>query len=215
MSLFELISERPYAEIDTGCVLGAVIAVVSNVNDPDRLGRIKVRYPWLMNDSESPWARIVSFMAGPGRGAVFRPDVGDEVLVLFDHGDMRFPYVLGGLWNGRDEMPKERGSDSDNAVRLIKSRSGHQILLDDSVGAEKVTIIDKAGNTIELSSAGVIIKSVAIAFGSASASEGLVLGNALMNLFNTHTHPTGVGPSGPPVQPMMAGTHVSIKNKTE
>src|SRR5262249_40873187 len=148
-----------------GCVFGAVIGVVSNVNDPDRLGRIKVRYPWLKDDSESSWARIVSFMAGPGGGGGFRPGIGGGGLGLFDHGRVRFPYVLGGLWNGKDEMPKERGADSDNSVRLIKSRSGHQILLDDSPGAEKVTVTDKAGNSIEMSSTGVVIKSTAVGIG--------------------------------------------------
>jgi uncharacterized protein involved in type VI secretion and phage assembly len=215
MSLLELMSEVSRSDATAGCVFGAVIGVVSNVNDPEQLGRIKVRYPWLKNDSESPWARIVSFMAGPDRGAVFRPEVGDEVLVLFDHGDTRVPYVIGGLWNGKDAMPKARGADGDNAIRLIKSRSGHQVLFDDSAGSEKVTIIDKAGNSIEMSNAGVVIHSNSVFIGSASAAEGLTLGNALMQLFNTHTHPTGVGPSGPPVQPMVLGTHVSAKHKTE
>jgi uncharacterized protein involved in type VI secretion and phage assembly len=215
MNLVELLSEKSDGEAVEGRVFGAVVGIVSNIADPDRLGRVKVRYPWLKDDSESPWARVVSFMAGPNRGAVFRPEVRDEVLVLFDHGDMRFPYVLGGLWNGEDKMPKERGSDSDNAIRLIKSRSGHQILLDDATGAEKVTVIDKAGNSIELSSTGVVIKSTAIKLGSDGAAQSLVLGDAFMTLFNSHTHPTGVGPSGPPVQPMVAGSHVSTKHKAE
>jgi uncharacterized protein involved in type VI secretion and phage assembly len=215
MSLLELLSEKSDSDLTTGCVFGAVIGIVSNVADPDGLGRVKVRYPWLKDDSESPWARVVSFMAGAGRGAVFRPDVDDEVLVVFDHGDMRFPYVLGAVWNGKDAMPRERGSDQDNAIRMIKSRSGHQILLDDTAGAEKVTVTDKSGNSIEMSSTGVVVKASSIKIGSNGASEAMVLGNALMELFNNHTHPTGVGPSGPPVQPMMSGNHVSTKHKTE
>jgi uncharacterized protein involved in type VI secretion and phage assembly len=238
MNLVELLSEKSENEVAEGCVFGAVIGIVSNIADPDQLGRVKVRYPWLKGDSESPWARVVSFMAGSDRGAVFRPEVGDEVLVLFDHGDMRFPYVLGGLWNGKDKMPEERGSDGNNAVRLIKSRSGHQILFDDTAGAEKVTIksqsghqillddkdgaekmtvVDKAGNSIELSSTGVVIKSTAIKLGSDGAAQSLVLGDAFMTLFNSHTHPTGVGPSGPPplAQRMVTGSHVSTKHKTE
>jgi uncharacterized protein involved in type VI secretion and phage assembly len=215
MSLLELISETAEGDAATGCVYGAVIGIVSNVADPDSLGRVKVRYPWLKDDSESPWARIVSFMAGPARGAVFRPETGDEVLVLFDHGDMRFPYVLGALWNGKDAMPSERGKDADNAIRLIKSRSGHQIVIDDTTGSEKVTIRDKAGNSIELSSGGVLIKSTAVKVGSGGAAQSLVLGDAFMTLFNSHTHPTGVGPSGPPVVPMIAGSHISTKHKTE
>ncbi len=215
MSLLDLISETAEGAAATGCVYGAVIGIVSNVDDPDSLGRVKVRYPWLKDDSESPWARIVSFMAGPSRGSVFRPETGDEVLVLFEHGDVRFPYVIGAVWNGKDAMPSERGGDRDNAVRLIKSRSGHKILLDDTSGSEKVTVIDQSGNEVELSRSGVVIKSTAIKIGSGSASESLVLGDAFMALFNSHTHPTGVGPSGPPLQPMITGNHVSTKHKTE
>lgn len=215
MSLLELLSEAAEGEATTGRIYGAVIGIVSNVADPNSLGRVKVRYPWLKDDSESPWARVVSFMAGPSRGAVFRPETDDEVLVLFEHGDMRFPYVVGALWNGKDAMPTERGKDDKNNIRLIKSRSGHQIVLDDTDGAEKVTVSDKAGNTVELSQSGILIKGQAIKIGSDSATEGLVLGDALLSLFNSHTHPTGVGPSGPPVTPMVAGNHVSTKHKTE
>jgi uncharacterized protein involved in type VI secretion and phage assembly len=215
MSLLELLAETTEGEATAGRVFGAVIGIVSNVADPDSLGRVKVKYPWLKDDSESPWARVVSFMAGPSQGAVFRPDTGHEVLVLFDHGDMRFPYVVGALWNGRDAMPSERGADTDNAIRLIKSKSGHKILIDDTTGQEKVTIEDKAGNSIELSSSGIVIDSQAIKVGSSSAAQSLVLGDAFMTLFNSHTHPTGVGPSGPPVTPMITGSHISVKHKTE
>ncbi len=215
MSLLELLSEQSEGDVAEGRIYGAVIGVVSSVNDDQGLGRVKVRYPWLNKDVESPWARIVSFMAGPDRGAVFRPEQGDEVLVLFEHGDVRFPYVIGALWNGNDAMPGERGADADNAVRVIKSRSGHKILFDDTDGAEKVTVIDKAGNKVELSSSGALIKSDAIKLGSDGAAQALVLGDAFMTLFNAHTHPTGVGPSGPPVEPMAAGNHVSTKHKTE
>jgi uncharacterized protein involved in type VI secretion and phage assembly len=215
MSLIELLSEKSDGAAVVGRVCGVVSAIVSNAADPDGLGRVKLKYPWLKDDSESPWARLMSFMAGADRGAVFRPEVGDEVLVMFEHGDMRFPYVLGAVWNGKDAMPSERKSDSDNAVRLIKSRSGHLIVFDDSAGSEKVTITDKAGNSIEMSSAGLVVKSANIKLGSDGASQALVLGTAFMDLFNNHTHPTGVGPSGPPVQPMMSGNHVSSKHMTE
>jgi uncharacterized protein involved in type VI secretion and phage assembly len=174
-----------------------------------------VRFPWLKDDLESRWARLVSFMAGPDRGGVFRPEVGDEVLVLFEQGDLRFPYILGGLWNGSDAMPSLRGADAGNDIRLIKSRSGHTIVLDDTTGSETITISDKSGNIVELSSTGVVIKSSAIKIGSDQCSESLVLGDAFMQLFNSHTHGTGVGPSSPPTQPMAAGQHVSSKHKTE
>jgi uncharacterized protein involved in type VI secretion and phage assembly len=214
MSLLDMLARSAAHEPDHGKIYGAVVGVVSNLDDPDSLGRVKVRFPWLKEDDESRWARVVSFMAGPSRGAVFRPEVGDEVLVLFEHGDMRFPYVIGALWNGKDHLPQEHGSDASNDVRLVKTRSGHTLVFDDTSGSEKITITDKGGSVIELSADGVTIKSKAIKIGD-GAGESLVLGDAFMQLFNTHTHGTGVGPSSPPTQPMMAGQHISKKHKVE
>jgi uncharacterized protein involved in type VI secretion and phage assembly len=215
MNLVEALARPPRPDADAGRIYGAVVGVVSNIDDPDGLGRVKVRFPWLKDDDESRWARLVSFMAGPDRGAVFRPEVGDEVLIVFEHGDMRFPYVIGAVWNGKDAMPSERGSDSSNDKRVIKSRSGHTLVFDDTPGSEKVVVTDKNGNTLELSSSGLVVKSDAIKVGGPGASESMVLGDALMQLFNTHTHGTGVGPSSPPVMPMVKGQHVSTKHKTE
>ncbi|MCP4664709.1 MAG: phage tail protein [bacterium] len=215
MNIVEILSRSAGRHPVAGRVTGVVIGIVTNLDDPDGQGRLKVKYPWLQDDSESPWARVVSFMAGAGRGGVFRPEVDDEVLVAFEHGDMRRPYVLGGLWNGTDAMPAERGADADNHVRLIKSRSGHLIVLDDTGGEESIRIEDKHGNVVELNADGVTVTSDAIKIGSSGASEGLVLGDAMLELFNQHTHPTGVGPSGPPVEPMQKGTHVSDKHTAE
>lgn len=214
MNLLEALARPVGSGSESGKIYGAVVGVVSNLDDPESQGRVKLRFPWLKDDDESRWARVVSFMAGPSRGGVFRPEVGDEVLVIFEHGDMRFPYVLGGVWNGKDGLPEERGADKSNDVRLLKTRSGHTLVFDDTAGSEKVTITDKGGSVIELSADGVTIKSKAIKIG-ASAGEGLVLGDAFMSLFNSHTHATGVGPSGPPAQPMAAGQHVSQKHKVE
>jgi len=216
MKVADLLAAELALDATAGRVYGAVIGVVTNTTDPDDLARVKVSYPWMGDDAESPWARVVTPMAGKSRGLVCRPEVGDEVLVLFEHGDVRFPYVIGGVWNSTDTPPQNRGADGDNNVRLIHSRSGHEIQLDDTSGSEKIVIIDSSGShKIELSSSGVVITSSAVKIGSSSSSEGLVLGNAFMQLFNSHTHPTGVGPSGPPVQPMMTGQHVSSNHKTE
>lgn len=213
MSLVEALI-RPTESWERGKVYGAVIGIVSNLDDPDAKGRVKVRFPWLHENADSPWARIASFMAGKDRGAVFRPEMDDEVLVLFEHGDMRFPYIIGSLWNGKDAPPQERGADGGNDIRLIKSRSGHTLLFDDTSGSEKITITDKGGNVVELSSEGVTIKSPAIKIGE-GAGEGMVLGDAFLQLFNSHTHGTGVGPSSPPTKPMAKGQHVSTKHKVE
>lgn len=125
-----------------GRFYGVTVGVVTNNQDPDGMGRVKVRLPWLSDEDESFWARIVAPMAGPERGVYFLPEVDDEVLVAFEHGMVEFPYVLGGLWNGADKPP-ESNDDGKNNKRTIKSRSGHIIRLDDSDGAEKIEIVDK------------------------------------------------------------------------
>lgn len=123
---------------------GVTIGVVTNIKDPDGLGRIKVKFPWLTSEDESPWARVMSLMAGDNRGIYFLPEVDDEVLVAFEHGDIAFPYILGSLWNGKDKPP-EKNDDGENNKRLIKSRSGHLIVLDDTKDKEQIVIQDKTG----------------------------------------------------------------------
>jgi uncharacterized protein involved in type VI secretion and phage assembly len=124
---------------------GVVIGIVTNNQDPDGLGRVRLCFPWLSPDDESAWARVAAPMAGKDRGCYFLPEVEDEVLVAFEHGDPSFPYVLGCLWNGKDSPPASNG-DGKNAVRVIKSKSGHVIRLTDSSGGEKIEIIDQSGN---------------------------------------------------------------------
>jgi uncharacterized protein involved in type VI secretion and phage assembly len=216
MKVTDLIAAELAIDDTQGRMYGVVVGVVTNTDDPDSLARVKVSYPWMGDDAESPWARVVTPMAGGDRGMVFRPEVGDEVLVVFEHGDVRFPYVIGAVWNGVDGPPQHRGADGDNNVRMIRSRSGHEILLDDTSGSEKIVIVDSSeSHKIELSSDGVVIISNSVKVGSASSGESLVLGDAFMQLFNQHTHPTGVGPSGPPTQQMQSGTHISSNHKTE
>lgn len=124
-------------------ILGVMVGVVSNNQDPDGLGRVRVRLPRLTGEeAESAWARVATFMAGPNMGAVFIPEVDDEVLVAFEQGDVNLPYVIGSLHNGRDSAPYSN-SDGLNRERVIVSKSGHTIRLDDTPGQEKIEIIDK------------------------------------------------------------------------
>lgn len=123
---------------------GVAVAVVSNIKDPEGLGRVRLRLPWLSDDLESAWARVSAPMAGPGRGVYLLPEVDDEVLVAFEHGNPQRPYVLGGLWSDADRPPV-RNDDGSNDVRLIRSRSGHVIRFDDSDGAERIEIVDGSG----------------------------------------------------------------------
>jgi len=128
-----------------GRITGVAVGIVTDNKDPDGLGRVRVRYPWLAKDAESFWARVCAPMAGKERGVVFLPEVDDEVLVAFQHGRIDAPVVVGSLWNGVDKPPVTN-ADGKNVIREIKSRSGHVIRLDDTADAEKIEIIDKSGN---------------------------------------------------------------------
>lgn len=140
MSLVELLKKERKSE---PIILGVVSGIVTNNQDPDELGRVKVKIPRISGEDESNWARVVSFMAGLDRGAFFLPEVEDEVLVAFEYGDINMPYVIGALWNGVD-TPPETNSDGENNIRVIKSRSGHIIRLNDKEGEGKIEIIDSS-----------------------------------------------------------------------
>jgi len=138
--------ERGFAQ---NRISGVVVAVVTDNNDPQALGRVKLKFPWRDSADVTSWARVVVLMAGNDRGTYFLPEVGDEVLVAFEHGDISMPYVIGALWNGQDKPP-EKNQNGKNDKRLIKSRSGHQIILNDEAGKESVEITTQAGHKILL-----------------------------------------------------------------
>jgi uncharacterized protein involved in type VI secretion and phage assembly len=126
-------------------VHGVVTGVVTNNQDPDKLARVKVRFPWLSGDDESWWARLAVPMAGPDAGTYFLPEIDDEVLVAFEHGDVRFPYVLGALWRGGDPAvpPPQDNASGKNERSVLRSRSGLTVTLDDTDGKERIVIADK------------------------------------------------------------------------
>jgi len=121
---------------------GLRVAVVTSLEDPLGIGRILVKYPCL-EDKTSDYARLVVPMAGPERGTFFRPEVGDEVLVAFEHGEPRRPFILGSLWSTVDVPPLEQGKKKENDLRVTVSRSGHIFNFDDTPGKEKIELIDK------------------------------------------------------------------------
>lgn len=121
---------------------GILVGIVTDLDDPDTLGRVRVRFPYL-GDQLSYWAKISSPMAGNNRGFFFRPEVEDEVLVAFEMGDPRRPYVLGALWSKVDPPPPDDGKPTENNWRFIRSRSGHILKFDDTQGSERIEIIDK------------------------------------------------------------------------
>lgn len=136
-----------------GRFYGVVVGIVTNNQDAENMHRVKVRFPWLSSDVESNWARVAAPMTGKGRGAYFLPEVDDEVLVAFEHGQVDHPFVIGCLWNGKDDAP-ESNVDGENNHRTIKSRSGHVLRFSDKSGNETIEVIDKTGsNRIVIDSA--------------------------------------------------------------
>ena len=143
MSLFDTLLEAEVRDAASRHIFGVAVGIVTNNKDPEGLGRVKIRFPWLSDADESDWARVATPMAGNDRGVYLLPEIDDEVLVAFEHGDARSPYVLGGLWNGKD-TPPAKNDDGKNNIRLIKSRSGHTIKLNDEEGKETIEITDKS-----------------------------------------------------------------------
>ncbi|HET7771612.1 MAG TPA: VgrG-related protein, partial [Chloroflexota bacterium] len=133
----------------TGRYGGVVSAVVTNNKPTDAryAGQVKVKFPWLSDSEESRWARIAAPSAGSDRGFFFLPEINDEVLVAFEHGDINRPYVVGGLWNGKDLPPRDAraivATDGRVKQRVIKSRTGHTVILDDSDETPGITIVDR------------------------------------------------------------------------
>ncbi len=188
---------------------GVYPALVSDIRDPDGRGRVKVKFPWISDSAGGAyevWARLATLMAGPNRGTWFVPDPNDEVLVAFEFGDPRRPYVVGALWNGVDSPPESMDGAGRNFKKVIRSRNGVKVTLDDTDGQEQfvcetpggqkvtlkdgpgtVTIEDSNGNSIKLETAGIAVTASAKVTVNASAVEvsaGMVTVNAGMSKFS-------------------------------
>ena len=126
---------------------GAVPAIVTNADDPKSWGRVKVQYPWMSEEAESDWARVISVGGGPEAGMFAMPAVGDEVLVIFAYSDFNYPYILGGLWNGKNATPPDMGSGGEQPlVRTIRSRTGHMLTMHDN--ADNKVSVETAGGHV-------------------------------------------------------------------
>lgn len=240
---------------------GVVVGTVLDNLDPLEQGRVKVKLQDF--DIESEWCLVSNFYAGNGYGSFFVPEVGDQVLVAFIHGDMRHPIILGGLYNDKDKPPTARTDDKDQ--KMIRTKGQHEILLDDTPGEERVQLktkgghvvdlsdVDKkitvkstgenqlvlddsdqsvtirtqggqqivmkdvgqtitietgSGESIEISMTGITVKANSVTLDSrsidlGSGGEPVLLGIKFLTLFNTHVHPTAVGPTGPPTPPIL------------
>lgn len=131
---------------------GIMVGVVTNIEDPDKLGRVKVR---LINrstsDYETDFIRVMTPMAGAEWGMFFLPEVGDEVLVAFGDGDISRPYVLGALWNDKNKQPASIEDGGKNNTRIIKSKAGHCItFIDDTEKEPRIKIMTKQGLLLDL-----------------------------------------------------------------
>jgi phage protein D/phage baseplate assembly protein gpV len=125
---------------------GVVVGLVTNAQDPEKLGRVKLRFPWLSDDFESNWARVCFPGAGKERGFFVVPEVDDEVLVVFEHGDVQMPFVLGGLYNGKDAPPAVDyvdGSDGRVKIRRWTSAKGHEITISDYDDEDHIVVKTK------------------------------------------------------------------------
>ncbi|MFC4639747.1 VgrG-related protein [Deinococcus hohokamensis] len=141
-------TERPYTPVP-----GLMIGIVTNNDDPDGQGRVKVKLPALNEEDETDWARVVNIGGGASRGTHVLPEVNDEVLVGFEHDDIHHPYVLGGLWNGRDKPPYPSGQTVKNGKvikRTFRTRLGHELSYDDPEGNDPPVILLRSSKKHEL-----------------------------------------------------------------
>lgn len=238
---------------------GVVEGLVVDVKDPDKEGRVKVRMPFFDDETVTEWCRVRQLYAGNGYGTFFIPEVGDEVLIAFVHGDLRLPVIIGGLYNGKDKPPSHRTDEKDQKV--VRTKAGHQITMDDTRGERRVIVETAGGHTLDLNdkerattiktsgghevrlddqgakivvktsgsesitfevagskvtlkSSVVVLDAPQVKLGGIGAVSPVVLGDVFTGIFNGHTHPTAVGPSGPPI-PLMTGAELSKVTSTK
>lgn len=116
---------------------GAVYGVVTQNKDPDKMNRIKVKFPWLTEAEESHWAQLLTPMEGKEFGWYTLPDVDDAVVLVFLHGDLDHPVLLGGIWS-KPDRPPEPNEDGKNNFRGYRSRTGARMILDDTAKTKVV-----------------------------------------------------------------------------
>ena len=188
---------------------GAFPALVTDIVDPEGLGRVKIALPWSPDTAGAryeTWARLATFMAGNNRGSWFIPDVDDEVLIVFEGGDPRRPYVIGSLWNGKDTPPESMDGAGKNFKKVLRSRNGVKLTMDDNDGREQfiletpggqkltlkdgpgaVEIVDSNGNSIKMEASGITITAsakVTINASQVAVSAGMVTVDAAMSKFS-------------------------------
>jgi phage baseplate assembly protein V len=213
---------RPRAQTTDKRFFGVVEALVVDVVDPEKEGRVKIQFPWFDDEMVTEFCRVRQLYAGNGYGTFFVPEVGDEVLVSFVHGDMRMPIILGGLYNGKDKPPSDRQKDKDE--KMIRTKAGHALIFDDHLKkvthksnsgntlelddqAKKVTlktaggqtvVLDESSSTITVDATSVVVKATSVAIQSGhvelgnAAAEPVILGTTFAAYFAAHVHTTTI-----------------------
>src|SRR5262249_22591406 len=188
---------------------GCYPAQVTDISDPNGQGRVKVSLPWVPDTgsgSYETWARLATLMGGNNRGSWFIPDVNDEVLIVFEGGDPRRPYVIGGVWDGRDAPPESMDGAGNNYIKALRSRDRGQLTLDghdrqeemilETPGGQRVTlkdgpgaieVVDSNGNSVKLEASGITVTAsakVTINASQVAVSAGMVTVDAAMSRFS-------------------------------
>ena len=192
-----------------GLWYGVYPALVTDIKDPEGMGRVKITLPWSPDTGSEryeAWARVATFMGGKDRGSWFIPDPDDEVLVAFEGGRVHAPYIVGGLWNGKDAPPESMDGSGNNYLKVLRSRNGVKITLDDNDGRESfmvetpggqkitlkdgpgsLTVEDSNGNSMKMEASGVTVTcsaKVTINASTAEISAGMLTVNAGMSKFS-------------------------------
>ena len=209
-SAWEMVADERVPGGLGGRFYGLYPARVTDIKDPDSQGRVKVALPWAADAADGgryeAWARLATLMGGNNRGSWFVPDVEDEVLVGFEAGDPRRPYVVGSLWNGKDAPPESMDGAGRNAKKVLRSRNGVVITLDDTDGQETLTletpggqkvtlkdgpgsieVKDSNGNSLKMETSGITVNAsakVTINASTAEISAGMLTVNAGMSKFS-------------------------------
>jgi uncharacterized protein involved in type VI secretion and phage assembly len=129
---------------------GVYPGIVTDIEDPDSLGRIEVKFPFLGEDGKDvrAWATLLTPYADDNQGFEFLPAVDTQVAVAFEAGNFRRPYIVGSAWNGKEKQPEP--PEKPNNKRLIRTRAGSLLEFDDTEGAPKVTLSTKSGHFLVL-----------------------------------------------------------------
>lgn len=175
---------------------GVVTGIVTNNKDPESRFRVKVKFPWLSDAEESEWAPVAQAMVGNAYGAALLPEVNDEVLVAFDHGDVRAPVVLGGLYNGIDKPAETSAVVVKNGKvvsRRLETRTKQRMVFSDDQGTkqglslhtgddQQVVTLDQTGGSVTVTGKKIVIKSSAQTVEITAAQDVKVKAGAGMTL---------------------------------